>query len=100
MPVSINKLRMLAGVVVIAVAGGSGYYMQTSHSGYSAPSSVRPSSATVDAASPALVADQGPLAPVLPPRAETPPVTRAAARPVLLVPGATPALPVPEGRET
>ncbi len=99
MPVSINKLRMLAGVVVVAVAGGSGYYMQTSHSGYSAPSSVRPS-ATVGAASPALVADQGPLAPVLPPRAETPPVTRAAARPVLLVPEATPALPVPEGRET
>ncbi len=89
MPVSINKLRVIAGAVVVALAGGSGYYMQMSRpEGTAPPVPVRTASA-------AAVADQGPLAPAMPSPAEPPQVTRAAARPVFLVPEAVPELALP-----
>lgn len=93
MPVSISKLRMIAGAVVVAAAGGSGFYMQTSQpvkSGSPAPARV---------ASAAVSADKGPLAPAMPMQAETPVVTRAAAQPVFLTPEVAPLLPVPGKHE-
>ncbi len=90
MPVSISKLRLITGAVVIAAAGGSGYYMQTSQQ----PAPGRP--APVQIANIAPAADQGPLAPTIPQEAAAPEVTRAAAQPVLLMPGITPALPAPD----
>jgi len=97
MPIDITKLRLITGAAVVAVAGGSGFYMQMNKSDApTAPGAL----AQVSVAGSLTVADQGPLAPVLPPESETPHVTRAAAQPVFLLSGATPILPVPGKPET
>ena len=90
MPVSISKLRLITGAVVIAAAGGSGFYMQTSQR---APS---PTPARMQVANVAPAVDQGPSAPAIPQEAAAPQVTRAAAQPVLLSPDITPVLPAPD----
>ncbi len=94
MPVSIAKLRLITGAVVVVAAGGSGFYMQMTkpNTPVQASSQMRVQTETVGVAS---SANQGPLAPVSLSEKDTSPVTRAAAQPVFLLPDIAPVLPVP-----
>lgn len=92
MPVSIAKLKLIAGAAVVAAAAGSGYYMQSG-----APAAPSPSNLPVQAAivPQALVVEQGPLAPASPLESVAPMVARAAAPPVSLLQEGVPGLPAP-----
>ncbi len=98
MPLSINKLRAITGAVVVTLAAGSGYFMQQSASVRADRAPGEPEiAAQVAPPQAALVAARGPAAPQSPQDSEIPPavpeVTRAAARPLLLIPGPAPLLP-------
>ncbi len=92
MPVSIAKLRLITGAVVVAAAAGSGYYMQSGAPGTTTLANA-PVQATISLE--ALAADQAPRAPAYLPEADAPLVTRAATQPVALLQEDAPNLPVP-----
>ncbi|HFQ15594.1 MAG TPA: hypothetical protein ENK41_04500, partial [Rhodobacteraceae bacterium] len=101
MPISISRLRILTGAVVIAAAGGSGYFMQT---GQTPAPGVAASVAgtgldmaqqdTALVAEPVsdLVSDLGPVAPIEPETMAIPLVTRDLSQPVLATPTSPPAI--------
>ncbi len=88
MPVSIVKLKGIAGVAVVVAALGSGYFMQNAGAG--AP----------NAKPKALATDQIPVAPAALAVADEPAVTRGLSQPILTLPETPPGLPVPAAPES